>query len=88
MTLSTARLTVLRLIGDHEGEWSWYQFARAFPPGWFADEPPDTRAIDILHGLEADGLVTKTPGGPQPKYRLTDRGADVLRGAGVGSTSA
>jgi hypothetical protein len=88
MRHSTARLTVLRLIGEHEGEWGWYQFERAFPPGWFADERPDTRAIDILNALEADGLVTTTPGGPQPKYRLTRQGADALRDAAVGSTPA
>src|SRR5262245_53780800 len=68
MVNQTARLTFLRLIGEHEDEWGWYQFERAFPPGWFTDEAPDTRAMDILNQLEMDGLVTSTPGEPQRKY--------------------
>ncbi len=83
MANPTATLTFLRLIGEHEGEWSWYQFERAFPPGWFADEPPETRAMDILRELERDGLVTTTLGEPQRKYRLTDRGRNVLREAEI-----
>ena len=74
MASQNARLTFLRLIGEHEGEWGWYQFERAFPPGWFTDEPPTTRAKDILDRLERDGLVMTTPGEPQRKYRLTDQG--------------
>jgi len=88
MASQDARLTFLRLIGEHEGEWSWYQFERAFPPGWFTDEPPTTRAKDILDRLERDGLVTTARGGPQPKYRLTDQGMDVVREAAIGSASA
>ena len=87
MTSQNARLAFLRLIGEHEGEWSWYQFERAFPPGWFPDESPTTRAKDILDRLEMDGLVTMTPGEPQPKYKLTDQGVDVLHEAAIASTS-
>jgi len=83
-----ARLTLLRLIGEHEGKWGWYQFERAFPPGWFPDESPTTKAKDILDRLEINGLVTTTPGEPQRKYRLTDQGTDVLHEAAIGSTSA
>jgi Transcriptional regulator PadR-like family len=88
MASQNARLTLLRLVGEHEGEWGWYQFERAFPPGWFTDEPPTTRAKAILDRLEMDGLVTTTPGEPQRKYRLTDQGMDVLQEAAIGSTSA
>ena len=88
MTSPNARLTFLRLIREHEGEWSWYQFERAFPPGWFPDESPTTRAKDILDRLEMEGLIRKTPGGPQPKYKLTDQGVDVLHESAIGSTSA
>lgn len=88
MASQDARLTLLRLVEEHQGEWGWYQFERAFPPGWFADEPPTTRAKDILDRLEADGLVTITPGEPQRRYRLTDRGMQRLREAAVGSTTA
>jgi DNA-binding PadR family transcriptional regulator len=88
MASQNARLTILRLIGEHEGEWGWYQFERAFPPGWFTDEPPTTRAKDVLDRLETDGLVTTTPGEPQRKYRLTVQGMDVLREAAIGSTTA
>jgi hypothetical protein len=88
MVNQTARLTFLRLIGEHEGEWGWYQFERAFPPGWFTDEPPHTRAIDILNQLEKEGLVTTTPGEPQRRYRLTGQGRNVLQEAAVASTSA
>jgi DNA-binding PadR family transcriptional regulator len=88
MLTQTSRLTFLRLIAEHEGEWSWYQFERAFPPGWFTDEPPTTRAMDILNQLEMDGLVTATAGEPQRRYRLTDQGMKVLREATIASTSA
>ena len=88
MVKQTARLTVLRLIGEHEGEWGWYQFERAFPPGWLTDEAPNTRAMDILDQLERDGLVASTPGEPQRKYRLTDQGRNMLRKAAITSTSA
>jgi hypothetical protein len=86
--VNQTRLTFLRLIWEHEGEWGWYQFERAFPPGWFTDAAPDTRAMDILNQLEMDGLVTSTPGEPQRKYRLTDQGWNVLREAAITSTSA
>ncbi len=88
MASQTARVTLLRLIEEHEGEWGWYQFERAFPPGWFTDEPPDTKAMDLLNQLERDGLVTTIPGEPQRRYRLTDQGIEVLRDAALGSTSA
>jgi hypothetical protein len=87
MVNQTARLTFLRLIGDHDGEWGWYQFERAFPPGWFTDELPNTRAMDILNQLELDGLVSSTPGEPRRKYRLTDQGRHLLREAAITSTS-
>jgi hypothetical protein len=88
MANENARLTFLRLIGDHEGEWSWYQFERAFPPGWFTDEPPTKRAKEILDRLESDGLVMTNPGEPQPKYRLTHQGMAQLKEAAIGSASA
>jgi hypothetical protein len=88
MPRQNARLTLLQVIGEHEGQWGWYQFERAFPPGWFTDESPTTRAKEILDRLEADGLVTTTPEEPQRRYRLTDQGMDVLREATIGSTSA
>ena len=88
MASQDTRLILLRFIEEHDGEWGWYQFERAFPPGWFANEPPTTRAKDILDQLETDGLVTTVPGDPQRKYRLTDRGIDGLRAAAISSTSA
>jgi len=88
MASQNARLAFLRLIEEHEGEWGWYQFERAFPPGWFSDELPATRAKEILDRLESDGLVTTTPVGPQRKYRLTDQGIDALREGALGSASA
>jgi hypothetical protein len=83
MAHQNARLTFLRLIGDHEGEWSWYQFERAFPPGWFTDETPTKRAKEILDRLESDGLVIASPGESQPKYRLTDQGMALLRESAI-----
>lgn len=88
MAGQNARLTFLKVIGEHEGEWGWYQFERAFPPGWFSDESPTTRAKDLLDRLESDGLVTTTLGEPQRKYRLTGQGMEALREAAIGSTSA
>ena len=83
-----ARLTLLRLIEEHEGQWGWYQFERAFPPDWFSDEPPTARANDLLDQLVHDGLVMTTAGDPHGKYRLTDRGVGVLRASAVPSDSA
>jgi hypothetical protein len=83
MANPSTTLTLLRVIGEHEGEWGWYQLERAFPPGWFVAEPPDMRAMDLLRQLERDGLVTTTPGEPQRKFCLTDRGKDVLRQAAI-----
>ncbi len=88
MARQNAGLTFLRLIGEYEGDWGWYQFERAFPPGWFSDEPPTTTAKEILDRLEREGLVTTTPGEPQGRYRLTDRGIDLLREAAACSTPA
>jgi hypothetical protein len=80
--------TFMRLIEQHKGEWGWYQFERAFPPGWFADELPTTNAKEILDRLEKNGLVTTTPGEPQRKYRLTRQGLAMLREGAIGSASA
>ena len=44
--------------------------------------------MDILNQLEADGLVTTTPGEPQPKYCLTDQGKSALRQVAIDSISA
>jgi hypothetical protein len=88
MASQNARLTVLRVIEEHDGEWGWYQFERAFPPGWFTDESPTTRAKDILDQLESDGLVTTAPSAPQRKYRLTAQGIDAIREGALGSASA
>jgi hypothetical protein len=88
MAGQNAALAFLRLVGEHEGEWGWYQFERAFPPGWFTEEPPATRAKDILDQLERDGLVTTAPGEHQRRYRLTDRGIDALRAATIDSATS
>jgi hypothetical protein len=88
MMNQSTRLTLLRLIKEHEGEWGWYQFERAFPPGWFADEPPSMRAKDFLDRLKMDGLVTTIPGDSHGKYLLTAGGIEVLREAAIGSKSA
>jgi hypothetical protein len=88
MANQNARLTLLRLIGHHEGEWGWYQFERAFPAGWFTDEPPTRRAKEILDQLESEGLVITTPGAGQPKYRLTDQGVALIREPAIGAASA
>ena len=72
------KYTFLRSIEEHEGEWGWYQFEHAFPPGWFADEPAGTTARGFLKQLEAEGLVATTPGEPRQKYHLTDQGRAAL----------
>jgi len=84
MTDRNARLTFLRLIEKHEGKWGWYQFERAFPPGWFVDEPPTTRAKEILDQLVRDGLVTSTPSESRGEYQLTLQGSRTLREATLG----
>jgi len=87
METRNANLIFLRLIEEPEGEWGWYQFERAFPPGWFSDEPNPTRAKDILDRLERDGLVTTSPDENQRKYRLTLQGVEAIREAALGVTS-
>jgi hypothetical protein len=88
MANQNARLTFLRLIEEHQGQWGWYQFERAFPPGWFIDEPPGKTAKQILDALELDGLVRRDTGEPQQRYWLTDKGMVWLREAAIGSTIA
>ena len=87
MANQNARLAFIQLIADHDGEWGWYQFERAFPPGWFTDEPPTKRAKEILNQLESDGLVMMTSVGSQAKYRLTEEGMALLKVSGADSTS-
>ena len=88
MTTRNAKTTFLRLIAKHEGEWSWYQFERAFPPGSFLDEAPSTTAKQILDRIVAEGLATATAGEPLRKYRLTSQGIEAAREAAIDSTDA
>ncbi len=74
-----AKLTILRVVAKHDGEWGWYPFENAFPPGSFHDVPPNTTAMDILRQLEAEGLVTIIPGEPQSRYALTEKGRLAIR---------
>ena len=87
MAHRNAGLTFLRLIEKHHGAWGWYQFERAFPPGWFDDEPPTVRAKDILDRLRSDGLVTTEASDATGKYRLTPQGTETLREATFGSAT-
>ena len=88
MVSQTVKLAFLGLIEEHDGQWGWYQFERAFPPGWFAAEEPTTRAKDILDRLEAEGLVTTIPDQARRNFRLTNQGLEALREGSIGSASA
>ncbi|MDG3008016.1 hypothetical protein [Paludisphaera mucosa] len=82
-----ARMTVLHAVAHFEGRWGKDRLERAFPPGWFADEPPNTSVFKILYALQREGLVA----GPDRTdlrwiYVATDRGLAALREAGLDST--
>ncbi len=84
MERTSSRMAVLEAVGLSGGRWGWDRYDRAFPPGWFADEPPNTEAFAILWRLQEEGLVA----GPDRSDRarpfvLTDRGRDLLREAGL-----
>jgi hypothetical protein len=68
------RELVFQLVGDHDGEWSWYQLDRGVCLRG-AVEWVHT-LIHVLDALEAEGLVRQeerhSPG--QPYYWLTDNG--------------
>jgi hypothetical protein len=88
MSHQNARLTFLRLIELHDGQWGWSQFERAFPPGWFIDEAADRTAKQILDAMEANGLVARNGAEPQGKDVLAGKGSERLREAVVGLTNA
>ncbi len=88
MANQNATMTFLRLIGDHDCEWGWYQFERAFPPGWFVDEKPTATAKEILDRLLEEGLVTTIQVDTHWKYRLTEHGKAVVRESSPGLASA
>jgi hypothetical protein len=84
MQRASARMTVLEAVGLSEGRWERDRYDRAFPPGWFADEPPNTEAFDILYRLQKEGLVTGPDRSDQARrFALTDLGREALREAGL-----
>lgn len=74
MGFEKAKPKLLAVIAQHDGEWGWYQFERAFPPGWFQDVPAEVRVMTILDAMEAEGLVKQVPSEPFARYALTTKG--------------
>ncbi len=87
MVNPSTTLVLLRTVADHEGQWGWYQFERAFPPGWFVDEPPQMRAKDLLDQLARNDLISTTPEDSRGIYRLTEKGQELLRSSVIASLS-
>ena len=59
---------LLDLIRRHDGQWTWYQLARAHDPQFV---PIAHRLMDAIHDLETRGLVVSEPRPdlPNPIYR-------------------
>jgi DNA-binding PadR family transcriptional regulator len=77
--LNSDEIAILKMIGEHQGELSWYQvdrnLARDRDPG--LDAP---NAFAILRELETFGLIKTGPGRhpAQPLYSLTNAGQEAL----------
>lgn len=68
---------LLRMICNHDGEWSWYQIDRALTTnGIFLQES----LIVVLHELEEKGFISaQGEANPaQPRYSITELGREVL----------
>jgi DNA-binding PadR family transcriptional regulator len=70
--IETLKGEALRLIGEHDGELSWYQLDRALA---YDDNLPLLGSLgELLDGLEAEGLIEVEGAGAQPRFRLTAAG--------------
>lgn len=77
MLSAETRNILLKAIQKHDGDWGWYQFERAFPPGYL-DKSGSVSVVDLLTILENDGLVEQVPAEPQARYKLTEKGRTVI----------
>jgi DNA-binding HxlR family transcriptional regulator len=62
---------ILKMIGDHNGTWGWYQLERVVNP---RNLPPGRSVMDLVKELMNDGLIVQLPTEPMPYYALTDLG--------------
>lgn len=78
------QLQLLRSIGEHDGEWTWYQLDRVINS---AELPNGKNLMTLLKELESAGLIKKGPGpsSSQPTYSLTADGVAVLQGVDAGT---
>lgn len=72
---------LLKLISEHDGEWSWYQLDRRIST-WHReviDQLP--RMMSILRELEAAKLIRADRGARSgfPRYWITDAGGQRLQ---------
>ena len=63
---------VLRLIGEHDGQWGWYQLDRHLSTHV---SPPGRDLMTSIEDLIREGLIEdRAAAGTQPRYFLTDLG--------------
>ncbi len=79
MMTHNAKQILLSAVQRHNGQWGWYQFERAFPPGSIEGNE-DARVTTLLAELEQDGLIHQLPVEPQPRYALTAKGHKEVSG--------
>jgi hypothetical protein len=77
---------ILELIAAHDGQYTWYQLDRAlsqFSPNAERNAPRLRGLIEVLRGLEHDGLISACAGHlpSQPFYSITGQGKRALNRA-------
>jgi hypothetical protein len=79
LTREQAQFEVLKLIGEHDGAWSWYQLDRALDVRRL---PTGYSLSALLMDLEAGGWVKATPVEDKPaRLAVTDKGRERLSAA-------
>jgi hypothetical protein len=81
-TFDEPRLSILRIVAKHDGEWNWYQVGRS------AFDILTEHSSMKLSDLVSEGLVEEKPveGEPLPRVQLTDAGKAILTAATKGLT--
>ncbi len=62
---------ILKMVGDHDGKWGWYQIERKVNP---QDLMPGTSAMGLIKELLLEGFIAQLPTEPMPYYALTEAG--------------
>ena len=84
--LTQLELVLLELVAKSQGNWSWYELAKALSR---RDVPRAPDMMVVLKQLAADGLVKRylETNSPRDRWELTPEGSIVLANAKADSQS-